>query len=189
MIKVIETKYRGYHFRSRLEARWALFLDCMDAKWEYEKEGFVLSNGEHYLPDFWLPELNLWLEIKGQRPTKEDLDRCRLLRDDGSTAIVIFGGLPGDYYGTLFCWDLGDSSGGSSEWDASISNTGYGDLCLWVETSKALYTDASMEHETLIENGCVKVDLAAGFAKSARFEHGQEPSAASCWKSDIGVKH
>jgi hypothetical protein len=183
MISVIETRYRGYHFRSRLEARWALFLDCMDARWEYEKEGFVLSNSEHYLPDFWLPGLNLWLEIKGQHPTEEEFNRCRLLRDDSSTATAIFGGLPGDYCGTLFCWDLGDSSGGSSEWDASISNAADGDLCLWVETSKELYADAVMEHQIPIQNGCVRVDLAAGFAKSARFEHGQEPSAASCWES------
>ena len=26
-MKIIETKYRGYHFRSRLEARWAVFFD------------------------------------------------------------------------------------------------------------------------------------------------------------------
>ena len=57
----IETRYKGYHFRSRLEARWALFLDCMATSWEYEKEGFLLSNGERYLPDFWLPSLRIWL--------------------------------------------------------------------------------------------------------------------------------
>jgi len=27
MIKAIETQYRGYRFRSRLEARWAVFFD------------------------------------------------------------------------------------------------------------------------------------------------------------------
>ncbi len=29
-IKAIQTKYRGYHFRSRLEARWAVFFDAAD---------------------------------------------------------------------------------------------------------------------------------------------------------------
>lgn len=29
-IKVIETKYNGFNFRSRLEARWAIFFDMMD---------------------------------------------------------------------------------------------------------------------------------------------------------------
>lgn len=39
MITPIETIYKGYRFRSRLEARWAVFLDACDADWEYEPEG------------------------------------------------------------------------------------------------------------------------------------------------------
>lgn len=35
-------------------------------RWEYEKEGYRLSNGEWYLPDFWLPELRTWVEVKGE---------------------------------------------------------------------------------------------------------------------------
>lgn len=53
-VKAIETIYRGYRFRSRLEARWAIFFDAMGEPWEYEKEGFDLK-GVRYLPDFWLP--------------------------------------------------------------------------------------------------------------------------------------
>ena len=51
-MKIIETKYKGYHFRSRLEARWAVFFDELGVKWEYEPEGFELPNGKYYLPDF-----------------------------------------------------------------------------------------------------------------------------------------
>jgi hypothetical protein len=40
VIKPIETRYKGYRFRSRLEARWAVFFDTMEIPWEYEKEGF-----------------------------------------------------------------------------------------------------------------------------------------------------
>jgi hypothetical protein len=29
-IKAIETSYKGYRFRSRLEARWAVFFDALD---------------------------------------------------------------------------------------------------------------------------------------------------------------
>jgi len=39
-IKAIETVYKGYRFRSRLEARWAVFFENVGIKWEYEKEGF-----------------------------------------------------------------------------------------------------------------------------------------------------
>src|SRR6478752_8276107 len=52
MIKPIQTTYRGYRFRSRLEARWAVFFDALGLRWEYEPEGFVLPSGKHYLPDF-----------------------------------------------------------------------------------------------------------------------------------------
>jgi hypothetical protein len=62
-IKAIETRYKGYRFRSRLEARWAVFLDAMKVEWEYEKEGFELPSGL-YLPDFWLPDHHCHLEIR-----------------------------------------------------------------------------------------------------------------------------
>lgn len=62
-IKAIPTRYKGYHFRSRLEARWAVFFDAMGLRWEYEPEGFELGCGERYLPDF-LIEGYCYAEIK-----------------------------------------------------------------------------------------------------------------------------
>jgi hypothetical protein len=62
-IRPIETWYRGYRFRSRLEARWAVFLDAAAIRWEYEAQGFNLD-GARYLPDFWLPQSKAFLEIK-----------------------------------------------------------------------------------------------------------------------------
>lgn len=65
-IQAIETKYKGYRFRSRLEARWAVFFDALGIEWEYEKEGF--TNGEeYYLPDFYLPQHKVWVEVKGDK--------------------------------------------------------------------------------------------------------------------------
>ena len=73
-MKVIETKYKGYLFRSRLEARWAVFFDACGVKWEYEPEGFDLGEGIYYLPDFLLHNVlfrdedvsyDLWVEVKG----------------------------------------------------------------------------------------------------------------------------
>lgn len=43
-IKAKETEYNGYRFRSRLEARWAVFFDVLGIKYEYEPEGLVLSD-------------------------------------------------------------------------------------------------------------------------------------------------
>jgi hypothetical protein len=59
----IETAYKGHRFRSRLEARWAVFLDAAGIAWEYEAEGYNLD-GVYYLSDFWLPNDNSFLEIK-----------------------------------------------------------------------------------------------------------------------------
>lgn len=69
-MQAIETEYSGYRFRSRLEARWAVVFDCLGLLWEYEPEGFELGNGLRYLPDFRLPELNTWLEIKPPIPVE-----------------------------------------------------------------------------------------------------------------------
>jgi hypothetical protein len=86
-IRVIETNYQGYRFRSRLEARWALFFDALKLEWEYEPEGFALPNGQWYLPDFFIPfhgmrkhypNAGYWVEIKGIPPTEEELEKLRL---------------------------------------------------------------------------------------------------------------
>jgi|GEM_PF-566997 len=69
-IKPIETVYNGYRFRSRLEARWAVFFDTLGIKYEYEKEGYEIKDRGscktwYYLPDFYLPETKTWVEVKG----------------------------------------------------------------------------------------------------------------------------
>lgn len=71
-IKAIETEYNGYRFRSRLEARWAVFFDNAGIKYEYEPEGFELEDGTMYLPDFYLPDLKVYAEVKGDPETGED---------------------------------------------------------------------------------------------------------------------
>lgn len=63
-IKAIETVYSGYRFRSRLEARWAVFFDAMGIEYQHEPEGFILSNKQPYLPDFYLPTLGIYVEVK-----------------------------------------------------------------------------------------------------------------------------
>lgn len=68
-IKAIETYYAGCRFRSRLEARWAVFFDTLGIPWEYETQGYWVGVYEdrrrRYLPDFWLPETETWVEVKG----------------------------------------------------------------------------------------------------------------------------
>jgi hypothetical protein len=73
MIKAIETKYNGDLFRSRLEARWAIFFNEMRIEYTYEAEGFSVM-GERYLPDFKLTDVKghiIWCEIKPIVPPME----------------------------------------------------------------------------------------------------------------------
>ena len=90
-IKAIETQYAGCHFRSRIEARWAVFFDTLNIPWEYEKEGFDLE-GTWYLPDFWLPEQQCWIEIKGQEPTQEEHEKAVQLSNYTKKHIYVFFG-------------------------------------------------------------------------------------------------
>jgi hypothetical protein len=78
-IAAIPTEYDGILFKSRLEARWAVFFDLMRIKWEYEPQCFEQDDGEcviQYLPDFYLTELECWVEVKGtQNNLNADWDR------------------------------------------------------------------------------------------------------------------
>ncbi len=80
-IQAIQTQFDGYQFRSRLEARWAVFMKTLGVRYEYEKEGYDLGDVGlgWYLPDFWLPDHNSWLEIKGEYPAANEIDRCKAL--------------------------------------------------------------------------------------------------------------
>lgn len=91
-IKPIETMYKGYRFRSRLEARWAVFFDAIEIKWEYEKEGYNLGDGMLYLPDFWLPEQSCWVEIKGEKPDEKEGDKAAKLATATGIPVYIFWG-------------------------------------------------------------------------------------------------
>lgn len=73
-MKPIETKYNGYRFRSRLEARWAIFFDLVGIKYQYENEAFEIGK-INYLPDFFLPEENYYIEIKPNDPPAEELEK------------------------------------------------------------------------------------------------------------------
>ena len=63
-IRAIETRYKGYRFRSRLEARWAVFFDELGEEWRYEEQGYDLGELGWYLPDFYLPKRQFYAEIK-----------------------------------------------------------------------------------------------------------------------------
>jgi hypothetical protein len=84
-IQAIETRYAGCRFRSRAEARLAVFLDALKVPWLYEPEGYLLRDGIAYLPDFLLypgTDWAFWLEVKAQAPTGDEILKCAALAEE-----------------------------------------------------------------------------------------------------------
>ena len=104
-IKPIETVYNGYRFRSRLEARWAVFFDSSKIKYLYEPEGFKLSDGTYYLPDFYLPNEDYYVEVKGNNDHLEtDLQKVDQFVIDSKKSVIILSELPFDANSNGLYW-------------------------------------------------------------------------------------
>ena len=116
-MKAIQTHYNGYKFRSRLEARWAVFFETLGIKWIYEPEGYILKNGEYYLPDFFLPEIKssflddnvrgLFAEVKADNKSNDD--KFNAFSTETVIPVLMLGNVPyppsGDLYsGRNFNW-------------------------------------------------------------------------------------
>ncbi len=113
----IDTIYNGYNFRSRLEARWAVFFNALDIRYQYEPEGFKLprvlesraktcaqvrSEFIYYLPDFRLPQQDCWVEIKGTEPTNEESEKAHtLVKASGKNVYTFWGEMPFVQAGSL----------------------------------------------------------------------------------------
>lgn len=117
-IQAIPTKYNGYQFRSRLEARWAVFFDALNIRYDYEHQGFdlagtVMHSGERlpcewlgpddlwYLPDFYLPDYGCYVEIKPEPCVDGPPVRKAVALSMHKDIIVIFGTPGVGSYGVL----------------------------------------------------------------------------------------
>lgn len=185
-IKPIETKYNGYRFRSRLEARWAVFFDALGIAWEYEVEGFNLGSDGWYLPDFWLPEFNAFVEIK---PTFEAMseDAKKYYSLSRSHPLIVMMGLPNhhedarwvDKYGMLFDSTVVYSFRFAfTDYVFGVTNNGSG-WHTWKAGWKWDITLAEKPDEIsktimmlMCENSAIV--RALDVARQARFEHGEQ---------------
>lgn len=160
--KPIETKYKGYRFRSRLEARWAVYFDSLRIDWEYEKEGFHLPSGM-YLPDFWLPQVSMWAEVKHGEFSLQENRLCQELSAATGMRVLKLDGTPS----LKFYWAVLPNGLGGDGYDSEVD-------CL---------LDASYLHEGrfYVCPGCEPDEFdfdedvlrAVNAARSARFEFGE----------------
>lgn len=93
VLKPIPTKYNRHLFRSRLEARYAIYFDELNVEWVYEGEGYDLD-GVRYLPDFYLPKYKIYAEIKPKELNALEHKKCRLLVNATQKRVVELIGLP-----------------------------------------------------------------------------------------------
>ena len=193
-IKPIETFYNNYRFRSRLEARHALCYDLLGIRYEYEPEGLVLSDGSFYLPDFYLPDLHCYVEIKrnGLQTTDEGKKAIWKISDgmrtDSWAGLICFGD-PLDDNTTLFCQEYNDSSGESYTARATIGlRPDDQSPCIFIPCDRrdraflSAFGGESYRIPAINEGyGCYddfvteRVLQARRTARQARFEHGETP--------------
>ena len=103
MIQAIETEYNGNKYRSRLEARWAVFFDSLNIEYTYEPEGFDLQEAGRYLPDFFIQyheDYNdkiggHWIEIKPIAPDIQEIKKMAALSKESKFSGNILIGKPG----------------------------------------------------------------------------------------------
>ncbi len=91
------TRWNGIVFRSRLEARWAVFFDSLNPKlqYEYEPEQVQTPYGS-YLPDFYLPTINTFWLVKGQHMNEREMSITNWLCERFGV-FVAFGPIPQDF--------------------------------------------------------------------------------------------
>lgn len=199
MIKAIETRYKGYNFRSRLEARWAVFFDSLRWQWRYEHEGYHIG----WLEDdtiAWLPDFevitpsgqHLYVEVKGDpnffsdnRMWLDHLDfgggppgfpDCGREANFGPEAkpLLLLGDVPKAFdEATALEVTLIVHRKGVCAFRAQLTPKGLGDLC-WDQTTEAGEGLKDFQAEASPMWGRdMRVRNALAAARSARFEHGQ----------------
>lgn len=197
MIKAIETKYKGCRFRSRLEARWAVFFDACGIKWEYEPEGFILDDGTKYLPDFKIYDIygNFeWVEVK---PEGDSFTKAYKFAESGNTQILCLDGLPDNKtYDMAYSFRMNDETAdqgiqAESAYFMPVINSsenkmyiGWGyefHLYGWWRNDIPYGTKIIQAHELYgnkipeYVKGIQVINNAIEAAKSARFEFGEAP--------------
>jgi hypothetical protein len=179
-ITAIQTRYAGCRFRSRLEARWAVFFDHLGVPWQYEPQGFELEHGP-YLPDFFLPSIDTWYEVKGRQLTEvESMLATDLMIGTDQDVVVAWGDIPRsvDYAGANDAWRR-EQRGMylAVDWDL------YG-WCICNDCGKPGIQYAARSCRICKHTSCDKCSngdhprILAAYeaARSARFEHGETPN-------------
>lgn len=199
--KAIETQWKGYRFRSRLEARWAVFFEAMGLAWDYEPEGYDLPNGR-YLPDFriWFhgrgfdPHVgkmacSIWVEIKGGEPTPHEKDLAEDLFWTTRIPVVILSGEIRTVRVSCECSDEFHRNKYGCDYPQATRMSGtctdsddqWSALPCWMpRAARGLLSGGTPAGVLSLWRGDCEyssptIEDAVKAARSARFEHGEQP--------------
>lgn len=179
-LKPIETIYKGNRFRSRLEARWAVFFNALGIEYLYEPEGFEFD-GIKLLPDFYLPTFDgsMFVEVKFQGG---DFTKAIAFAKHFKTRMWICEGDPQLSVYKIIDYKNDDNADGIDcgipNFDQAVGdNRMYGKPCIWCHPEDCGHihpvpcpSDFLKDYEHYEGTYCDAV-LAA---KMARFEFGEE---------------
>lgn len=195
-VRPIETRAYGHRFRSRLEARWAVFFTNFGLRWEYEPEGFAVD-GAAYLPDFrvWTPQGEpIWYEVKPSHVTGDQkLHRFVKALDNDYSAprAALLNGSPREYFhdkgicprcGVLIAADSFydcDDEVGISCFPCDMETPGGGDNSPECDGVHGItyrpHKGWVMTRKSELRRLVARLRDASDAAMSARFEHGEAP--------------
>lgn len=165
-IRAIETRYQGYRFRSRLEARWAVFFDALGVAYLYEHEGYITREGG-YLPDFYFPDLRLFGEVKPTAFTTPEIMKCIDLSRTARMPVILLDDGPPQVRWYMAIMPPREEDGKHDieflDWGAS-ARAGY-----------PLYTLGTRGWPEFSPGPSDAFKSATESARGARFEHGETP--------------
>ena len=178
-MQALKTFYNHNKYRSRLEAKWAVYFDQMGVKFEYEPAGFNIGH-KCYLPDFYLPELDTYIEVKPESGDRDQVfnDMVAMIEIGASSigkCLAVFGDPLNHKLMAAGRIDDGEKwSDDFSEWCA---------ICFYKESGKTsigatfnltgaekVSSKLSKKPRSIIENYKQKI-----YARFAQFEHGEKP--------------
>jgi hypothetical protein len=191
-VQAIQTTYNKHYFRSRLEARYAVFFDALGWDWQYEPEGFNLPVNGYYLPDFFVtpacccywPAGPFWFEVKANFKLTSRLEREKFQELCCETQSWGFMG----FHENLKCDHREDGYFlGAFIRQSELFEAGYFPFEKYKSPEERrvqdFHTGAVWEEETAYIRGhsrssCLLFELveaAQDLALKARFEHGESP--------------
>ena len=110
--------HNGYRLRSYTELMWARLMEAAEIFYLYEPDLIRVDDG-YYLPDFWLPHVGIYLEVKGKEPTVDEIKKADAVMARTGREVVFLIGRPGSDDGGLF--NCGFLARGAAGWTHNIS--------------------------------------------------------------------